>query len=332
MQAMPVQNMSQVPNPNPTRVPTELDERAAALKKQLLKGREQRSMTKTPPVASTVVPKPAARPEVSSLLRNAPIVAATTVDKHDQELNINELISQFSASSPAAKTSVSQNQTPNKAEISAKSQASSSGSPAKVANSINNGKQSAAKPTYRGKTHSANNSISETSEGEIREETAAPAKPMPPTKPREQETPKHIKIIKKDEKENRKPIREEQAKPLQFRGPRVEPPARQSVSSDTKVEPARIHEERREASAPRSETRKYDSYHPPKNADRPDHIESERPSYPRRELRADEFRRPETTQIVERAEADRQVRESKSLTLENLLQLDEDLRIWLDIT
>ncbi len=325
--------MPQVATPTP-RPPTQINARAAELKAQLLKGREARPTSATPPVVATIAGAKAALTEGLNS-RGSPNTPVTIAEKRDQELNVNELISQYSESKPAATASVNQENIQREAstpksqqnsiqqELTAKSQGPSLGSPTKVAKI--NGKPLGGKANL-GKRHSSNGSLSEASEGEIREDVAPPktTKPVPPTKPKEPQTTG--KILKRDE--GIRPSREDQTNPPYPRSQRDDSPLRRPQPPNNKVQTTRVRDDRREE----IERRPYDSYQPVKKADRTDYIEADRPSYPRRECREEDFRRPELGSDLIRTDSSRQARELKPPTLDDLLPHDEDLREWLDIT
>jgi len=326
--------LPQVATPTP-RPPTQINARAAELKAQLLKGRDARPTSATPPVVATIAGAKAALTEGLNSSHGSPNTPVTTAEKRDQELNVNELISQYSESKPAATASVKQENIQREAsnprsqqnsiqkELTAKSQGPSLGSPTKVAKT--NGKPLGSKATL-GKRHSSNGSLSEASEGEIREDVATPktAKPVPPTKPKEPQTT--AKNIQRDE--SRRPSREDQTNPPYPRGQRDDSPPRRPQPPNNKIQPPRIRDDRREE----TDRRPYDSYQPVKKGDRMDYIEAERPPYPRQESREEDFRRLELGSDLIRTDSSRQARELKPPTLDDLLPLDEDLREWLDIT
>ncbi len=334
-------NLPQAVNPNPPRPVTQINARAAELKAELLKRREGRGNSSTPPVGTPgVATKSAARVEGSSSLRGSPKIPITA-EEQEQELNVNDLISQYSESKPPANASVKQERTlnePNVATIqrppklpnpSAKSQAPSLGSPTKVTTPANNGKQLGHNSTGKafGGRHLSNGSVSEVSEGEIREDA-------PPTKLIQSPMPKGAqldpKTIKADKQPSRKPRDDQTAKPAYNRGPRDESPPRRPLPTNPKAQLQRIRDDRRDEFDARSDHQ----YQPDYTIERKKYPEPDKKIYPRRDPREEEYRRPESIAESPREDYNRQAREreQKPPTLNDLLPHDEDLREWLVIT
>lgn len=311
-----------------------------------MKRKQNRASSATPPVGRLIA-KQAVLAEGSSSLRGSPKTPVTAAEKRDQELNVNELISQYSESKPAANASVRLEETPRenvvaKAQqtstnigIAAKSQAAHSlGSPTKVAKPVPNGKQSGGKAIGPEKRHVSNGSLSEASEGEIHEDTMPPsAKSFLPTKPKE--TQSNANMVRSDE--NRIPARDEQlTKPSQLRT-RNDSPPRRPPQNNLKAQPVWTRDDRREDFESRHDKR---SFPPDPRNDRKQYQELERPPLSRRESRDEEYHRSEYILDHNRAEISRQtreeisrpIREIKPPTLQELLPLDDDLREWLDIT
>jgi hypothetical protein len=328
-------------NPAPPRPVTQINARAAELKAQLLKGREGRGGSSTPPAGTTgLATKPAVRVENSSLLRGSPKIPIGA-QKQEQELNVNDLISQYSESKPAANASVKQEKTPNTPSISnnqrtpkqpdstAKSQAPSLGSPTKVTMPAQHGKQ--LDPIINGKAlgsrHHSNGSVSEASEGEIRED--APTKSIQPPKPKE--TPIDPKKSKGDEQPSRNPRDDQAPNPAHNRSPRDDSPPHRPPPTNPKAQlPPRIRDDRRDYFDARSDQR----YRPEYKSERKQYLEPDKRTYMRRDSRDEEHRRAELNAESPREDYNRQTRdrEQKPPMLNDLLPHDDDLREWLVIT
>lgn len=303
-----------------------------------MKRKQNRASSATPPVGGSIA-KQAVRVEGPSSLRGSPKTPVTAAEKRDQELNVNELISQYSESKPAANASVRLEETPREdtviksqqtltnTGVAAKSQAALSlGSPTKVAKPATNGKQSGGKVIGPGKRHASNGSLSEASEGEIREDTMPPAaKSIQHEKPKEIQS--NVKMVRNDE--NRMQVRDEQIGKPSHPHTRNDSPPRRPPQNNPKTQPVWARDDRREESEPRPDKR---SYQPDQRNDRKQHQDLERPPLSRREPHDEEYRRPEHIMDQNRAEIARPVREIKPPTLQELLPLDDDLREWLDIT
>jgi hypothetical protein len=273
-------------------------------------------------------------------LRGSPKIPITA-EKHEQELNVNDLISQYSESKPAANASVKQEKnlndpsvstlqrTPKHPDLSAKSQAPSLGSPTKVITPANNGKHLGHNSTGKalGGRHPSNGSVSEVSEGEIRED-ATPGKSIQPPTPKEAQL--DPKTMKSDEQPSRKPRDDQTAKPVYNRGPRDDSPPRRPPPTNPKAQLQRIRDDRRDEFDSRSDQR----YQPDYKIERKQYPEPDKRTYPRRDAREEEYRRTEPIAELPREEYNRQAREQeqKPPTLNELLPHDEDLREWLDIT
>ncbi|KAF4635351.1 hypothetical protein G7Y89_g2743 [Cudoniella acicularis] len=333
----PLFNLPQAMNSNTTRPATQINARAAELKAQLLKGREARAST--PPVSKTALPtRPAIHAETSSSLRGSPKTPIPAGEHREQELNINELISQYSDSKSALDASVKKTETSNlKPTVSslprglahpdppAKSQAPSLGSPTKVTKPAINGKTSAnnAAAGANNSRPTSNGSISEISEGEILEDT--PKKQQPPTQPKE------AKLVSngtadQDERLSQN-LRDQISKSSYNRGPRDASPPRHGPSVYAKAQAQRIHDDRHEEPS-RSDRRPYEPEH--KN-DRKPYTEVEKDSYHRRGSR-DDHRKPEPKAMAKQEEIKRPNREQKSPTIADILPHDDNLREWLEIT
>lgn len=311
------------------------------MKAELLKRREGRGNSSTPPVGTPgLATKPAVRVEGSSSLRGSPKIPITA-EKHEQELNVNDLISQYSESKPAANASVKQEKTPNDLsvstiqrtpkhlDLSAKSQAPLLGSPTKVTTPVNNGKQQGHNSTGKalGGRQPSNGSVSEVSEGEIRED-ATPSKSIQPLTPKEAQL--GSKSNKADDQPSRKSRDDQTAKPSYNRGLRDESPPRRAPPTNAKAQLQRPRDDRCEEFDSRLDQR----YQPDQKTERKQYPEPEKKTYLHRDSREEEYRRTEPIAESPREENNRQARprEQKLPTLNDLLLLDEDLREWLDIT
>jgi len=334
----------------PPRPPTQINARAAELKAELLKRREGRASSATPPVLTNLaqVTKQVSRENGSSSLRASPKTPITTAEKLEQELNLNELISQYSESKPAAATTVKQ-ETVNSntssfqripAHMGAKLQEPSLRSPPNTTKQVDTGGNktevgkhidNTAKGKSLGNRHISNGSVSEGEILEDRETNSRASTAATRAKPKEAQS-----VAKTDEAISRRPRDERTDKPY-TRPSRDESPPRRFLLANSNNLVQRNRDDRREEVELRSE----------KRADRPDYRNErvqypdiERPAYQRREVRTEDQRRPgsrpehrsETIEQRREEVVNRPVREPKPPTLEDLLPLNEDLREWLEIT
>jgi hypothetical protein len=336
----PHSNLLPAVNPTPPRPVTQINARAAELKAELLKRREGRGNSSTPPVGTPgLATKPTVRVEGSSSLRGSPKLPVTA-EKHEHELNVNDLISQYSETKPAANASVKQEKTindpsvstiqrPKQPDLSAKSQAPSLGSPTKVSMPASNGKQQGHNSTGKafGGRHPSNGSVSEVSEGEIRED-ATPSKSIQPPTPKEAQL--GPRSNKADDQPSRKSRDDQTAKQPYNRGQRDDSPPYRLPSTNPKPPNQRGRDDWREDFDPRLDQR----YQPEYKNERKQYPEPEKRTYLRRDSRDEEYRRTELIAESPRDELNRQARqrEQEPPTLNDLLPLDEDLREWLDIT
>ncbi|PMD46260.1 YTH-domain-containing protein [Hyaloscypha variabilis F] len=326
-------------NPIPPRPVQQINARAAELKAELLKRREGRGASSTPPISTSgQASKTAARVDTSSSLRGPKL--PINAEMQDQELNVNDLISQYSEAKPAANASVKQEKTLSTPTFSnsqrtpkqpepAKSQAPSLGSPTKVTVPAQNGQSLGLKSNGKtlGAKHHSNGSVSEASEGEIRED--APTKSVQPPKVKE------TQIVPNKSKADEQPardIRDDQApKSAYYRGSRDNSPPRRPPPTHPKTQPPQWgRDDRRDSYDSRSDQR----YQPEQKIERKQYPESEKKAYTRRDSRDEEYRRAEPIAEPPREDYNRQVREpeQKAPTLVDLLPHDDDLREWLDIT
>ncbi|KAL5330844.1 hypothetical protein ACEPPN_000369 [Leptodophora sp. 'Broadleaf-Isolate-01'] len=331
------------PTPRP---PTQINARAAELKAELLKRREGRASSATPPVHTNLAlaTKQTTHGDGSSSLRASPNTPTTAAEKHEQELNLDQLISQYSESMPAAAASVKQERNNTGAfsiqritvHMGAKSQAPSLGSPTNVTKPVNIGGNTGGdagkqvdnnkngKPL--GSRQTSNGSVSE---GEISEEKDPnPRESSTAIRAKLKEAQAGGKILKVAEPVSRRPWDERTDKPY-TRPLRDESPPRQPPPANPKSQVQRNREDRREEVEMRSEKR---AYQPDYKNERKQYPDSERPAYQRRDKREEDHRRPESNEQRWEEVINRPVREQKPPTLDDLLPLDENLREWLEIT
>ncbi|KAH7342949.1 YT521-B-like domain-containing protein [Rhexocercosporidium sp. MPI-PUGE-AT-0058] len=340
----PAYNVSppMVPTPRP---PAQINARAAELKAQLLKNQKGRGSSATPPVHTSLAlaTKETTLGDGSSSLRASPKTPITAEEKHEQELKITELISQYSEPQPAAATSVKQEKNNTSTSSSqrgpvhmgAKSQAPSLGSPTnatKLVNIGNNtreeGKQvgNNTKGKYLGNRHTSNGSVSE---GEILEEKD----------PNRQEPTKaiHAKLKEAQTGGNDSKVEalvsrrawDERTDKPNTRSLRDESPPRRLPPANPKSQVQRNRDDRRDDVDVRSEKR---AYQPEYKNERKQYPDSERLAYQRRDDREEDHRRPGSNDPRREEVNNRPIREQKPPNLDDVLPLDEDLREWLEIT
>jgi YTH domain-containing protein 1 len=174
--------------------------------------------------------------------------------------------------------------------------------------------------------HHSNGSLSEASEGEIRED--APTKSIQP--PKSKETQLDPKKSKGDEQPSRNPRDDQASKPAYNRGPRDDSLSRRLPPTNPKAQPPRTRDERRNEFDSRSDQR----YQPNYKIERKEYPEPDKRTYLRRDSRDDEYRRTEPIAESPREDFNRQAREreQKPPTINDILPHDDDLREWLDIT
>lgn len=339
-------------NMNGARPATQINARAAELKAQLLKGREARSGSFTPPVLATKSGN-AAKPmkEFSSSMLGSPKPPITAAENREQDLNA--LISEFSAPRPALDSALkSQNLSDTKQIVSSpeqipvatsakSSQASSLASPTKVANP-------ASVETKIGddsimKSNSVENVISgaasDISEGEILED------PIPSQPAEEAKKSQPQSVSSNQDEQALRVSRDTPPKGPYSRNSRDESPRRE-IPSHPKGSSYRSYEERRQ-------DRRYEpeyksdrkSYHEEKNGRGPTREEGYRKHEDYRKYNGERepsrrsSREEENSQKIDSNHAPAknqvsklQVREQTPPTLADLLPLDPDLREWLEIT
>lgn len=269
------------------------------------------------------------QPEGSSSLRGSPRTPATATS--EQELNINELISQYADPKPAADAEIKDGNTSlpylsqrpaSFPETSAKSQAPSLGSPTNVTKSHNGKIIGNGFNTKNLESRYA--SSGSMSEGEIFEDREL-KKTLPQTEPKEA-----IAIAKSINKEEPTPRNPREEQPFKTSGfPRDSSP-RRALPNYPKPQAPRHLEDRRDEADPRQDRRPYPSNYP--NERRPYPPDPDRSSHQRRDMRDqnEDHRRSEVKS--EKCDDTRPTREAKPPTLEELLPHDEDLREWLEIT
>jgi hypothetical protein len=288
-------------------------------------------------MAGQIAKQQAGAAEDSSSLRGSPRTPATTAETSEQELNINELISQYAGPKPVADTEMKDDnaslptlphsQRPSSLpEPTAKSQGSSLGSPTKVTKP-SNGKMigNGLHTKNLGSRHASSGSMSE---GEIFEDGAA-KNAMPPTEPKEAITT--VKAINKEEPATHKPRDEQPLKTTQSRVLRDTSPSRRALPNNSKSQAPRRLEDRRDETDPRHDRRPHPSDYT--NERRPYPTESERTPYQRRDIRdTSEDHHRSDSKSEKREDMTRPSREARQPTLADLLPHDEDLREWLEIT
>ncbi|TVY46280.1 hypothetical protein LOCC1_G003813 [Lachnellula occidentalis] len=322
-------NMLPQNNPTPTRPPAMLKARAAELKAQLLKEKEARAGSATPPVPNAAaLARQNVPTDASSSLHGSPKTPPTATETHDQD--VNDLIAQYSVSKPTASAkNKDQNSEPTMMTTnlpqrltipssSAKSQESSLGSPIKVSKPTPNGISSVhAMVKANQSRHASNGSISE---GEILEDT--PKKPSPPTEPKQRQ-PTSKPATVGDE-----PIRtmdNRLAKNSYGSGSRDDSPTRRAPPSNPRSFSQRSYDEE---SQPRSDRRG----RPDRKLERKPASEIEKDTYQRRTSRDDSYHRPDSNSVPKREETNKAAKPQKPSTLEDVIAHDEDLREWLEIT
>ena len=336
--------MPQPITPTPPRPATQINARAAELKAQLLKGREGRASPSTPPVGIPgLAPKKAAPADDSSSSRGSPKTPLIASGDHDQELN--DLISQYSETKPAAELRVKKEKNNSDPNVStnlqrilklpdppAKSQAPSLGSPTKVLKPVINGKHAVNNTTPKSlqSRPTSNGSISE---GEILEEPTT-QKLLPATDPKKG-TQADLKQVNNDEQASRKVWSDDNKKPSFSRKSREDSPPRRAVPDISKSQNSRPRDERREDANSHTDRR---PHQPDYKIERKTYPGLESRSLPRRDHRNqdEEYRRVEEMKNGKKREEvsrpNAPVREQSPPTLAQLLPYDEDLKEWLEIT
>ncbi|ESZ99365.1 hypothetical protein SBOR_0235 [Sclerotinia borealis F-4128] len=318
--------------PTPTPTKEQLAAKTAELRARLMKGKEGRAISATPPAGAAAKQITAIEP--SSSLQQSPKspITGTNIDEHlRREKEINDLISDYSETKPITKSKMNQeagNGTAKKpvhvntSILSAKSQDLFSGSPTRITKShANSDRASNGTPAERETRNIRNGSMSE---GEILDEPTP--KKLPPTEP------KANQVNKKSANVNEKSLKPEDgrtARPPHMRvkleepGPLVRRPA---PAQPSKPDPPRYREERREENDFRPERKSnVDHRHEKKSQ----HQDADKKHHPRRFSREenDDYRRPEVAK-----EDGKSVRESKPPTLAQILPHDADLREWLEMS
>jgi YTH domain-containing protein 1 len=314
--------------------PTQINARAAELKAQLLKGRERRSDLATPPVRGPIAKQQGAADRPNSL-RNSPSIPAT---EHKQEVNIDDLISQYSDSNQTADTRKKQEKNNSESTSStlhrppillnslAKSQIPSLGSPAKVAKRGVDGvvaNNASNDMNLRG-IHISNALASEISEGEILEEPTLP-KDMLSIKPKEaQASAEHINI------DTQSSSREAAFKPSYGHNLPEDSLSHRPASSNSEVQIPRSGDERQEAPSLCQKEHLNPSDYPNRRECPGSHKQPQR--YHKFRDQIDDHRRPDIAGEQNREDSNRPTREARLPTLTQVLPHDRDLREWLEIT
>ncbi|PVH72569.1 hypothetical protein DL98DRAFT_610494 [Cadophora sp. DSE1049] len=292
--------------------------------------REGRASSATPPVHTNlaVATKQRTHGDSSSSLRASPKTPTTAAEKHEKELNLDQLISQYSESKPAAAASVNIQRII--VHMSAKSQAPSLGSPTNITEPINiggNTGRDAGKQVDNNKNgkllgsrHTSNSSVSE---GEISEEKDPnPRESSTAIRAKLKEAQAGGKIPKVDEPVSRRPWDKRTDKP--YTHPlRDKSPPRQPPPANPKSQVQRNREDRREEVEMRSEKR---AYQPDYKNERKQYPDSKQPAYQRRDKREEDHRRPESNEQRREEVINRPVRQQKPPTLNDLLPLNKNLQ------
>ncbi|XMA15643.1 hypothetical protein WAI453_008434 [Rhynchosporium graminicola] len=320
--------------------PAHISARAAALKAQLL---ASRANSGTPPVHSNLASaaKQTTRAEDSTSLRASP-KTPTTINKQEQELDLTELISQYSEPKAAATGVKKEIINPDTSgfqriptHMGGKPRAFSLESPTKVLKPVNNGSNTGgdlgekvnntASGRTLGKRHASNGSVSE---GDILEEQQPnPKATTKALRPKLKEAQYGGKISKPDEPISRRSGDEHVDKPYR-RLSRDESPPRRPPPTNPIIQVSRNRDGYLDEVDMRAEKRSYQ----PEYKERDMWPDTQRPAYQRRDSRREEdTRKPETIE-KKREVVNRSVREQKPSVLSDLLPLDEDLREWLEIT
>ncbi|OWP07120.1 hypothetical protein B2J93_6700 [Marssonina coronariae] len=326
------------PNTAAPRPLTQINARAAELKAELVKRREQQASSATPPVtrkSPALAAKQTAPGEEPGSVRAARPIP-TTVERPEQEINVDELISLHSkGAGTAVKPENNGNTTSSIQKIPAHASAILQSAPA---GSIMGG----AKPAnlgvikfLQGDGHPNGNprgtrqtSHGSMSDGEIFEDESTPPRSIPATKPHEIQPGAVAARI--DEAHSLKVGGGQSEKPAPSnRLPREESPPRRPVAipqpQDTRSRADRWEDvggcAKRDPRAYQSDYRERKQY--------PDPESSEHQRWDDREER---LRRTEPNEQRREDDAVSSPREQKPPTLIDILPLDQDLREWLEIT
>ncbi|KAF7862853.1 uncharacterized protein EAF02_010402 [Botrytis sinoallii] len=315
--------------PTPTPTKEQLAAKTAELRARLMKGKEGRANSATPPVLAPA--KQITAIESSSSLQPSPKSPAQGVnlDEHlRREKEINDLISDYSETKPRAgpkMNPVAGNGTAKKTPpintniLSANPQMS--GTPTKIKKSTSD----RAGNGFLAESEVRNVRNGSMSEGEILDEPSP--KKLPPTEPKGNQF--NIKSANVNDK-SLKPEDERTTRPAYVRvkaeepGPLTRRPA-PAQAQPSKPEPPRFRDERREDGDYRPERNPASDHRYEKKS----HQDTDKKHHPRRFSRDnnDDYRRPEAAK-----EEIKSSRESKPPTLAQVLPHDTDLKEWLDMT
>ncbi|KAK6606929.1 hypothetical protein H4I95_04578 [Botrytis cinerea] len=311
----------------PTPTKEQLAAKTAELRARLMRGKEGRANSATPPVPAPA--KQITAIESSSSLQPSPKSPAqgVIIDEHlRREKEINDLISDYSETKPIAEPKMN----PVAGIGTAKR------TPPINTNILSTNSQSSETPTRIKKSsddRSSNGFLAEIevrnvrngsmSEGEILDEPSP--KKLPPTEPRGNQI--NIKSANVNEK-SLKPEDERAIRPAYIRVKAEEPgplTRRPAQAQPSKPEPPRFRDERREEGDYRPERNPATDHRYEKRS----HQDTDKNHHPRRFSRDnnDDYRRPETAK-----EDAKSSRESRPPTLAQVLPHDTDLREWLDMT
>ena len=316
--------------------PTQINARAAELKAQLLQGRQRRLDSATPHVTvREPIAKQQGAADGANSLRNSPSIPTT---EHKQEINIDDLISQYSDSNQTADTRRKQEKnnsestpstfypSPILLNSSAKPQIPSSGSPTNVTKPVVDGAiaNNAANGMNLGSMHISNSLASDISEGEILEEPTLP-KDVLSIKPKEaQASAEHINV------DTQSSSREAAFKPSYGHNLPEGSLSYHSASSNSEVQTPRRSDERQQGSSLCQKEPLGPSDYPNRRECPGSHQQSQ-PYHEFRD-RNDDHRGPDIAGEQIRDDSNRQAREPRLPTLTQVLSHDRDLREWLEIT
>ncbi|TVY85510.1 Zinc finger CCCH domain-containing protein [Lachnellula suecica] len=308
----------------------QINARAAELKAQLLRSKEARGGSATPPVPAVgLVTRQTAPAEVQDSLRGSPQTPMTATVTQQ----LDDLISEHSGSKPTTQASV-KHELPNDKSMaskrpqqnstdmngSAKSQELSLGSPNKVPKPGINGKspvQAIGKENMS--RHASHGSISE---GEVVEDS--PKKTTFPTVPKERQPASKIYTLSD---EPARTLDHRPAKRPTSRGPRDGSPSRRPPPSNPRGYSQRS-EDRHDEPQLQTDRRSYQPNHRPERKSTSD---SDRDSRPRWSSRDESRHRPDSVNGHGREKINKPVKPSIP-SLADVLPHDANLKDWLEIT
>ncbi|PBP27847.1 hypothetical protein BUE80_DR001177 [Diplocarpon rosae] len=318
------------------RPPTQINARAAELKAELVRRRERKASSATSPVTQKIpalASKQIAPSEEPGSLGTA-LKTSTTIEKSEQKINVDELISLHSKVADTAA------RPENKSINTSSFQGIAVHKGAKLQLSPAERIMGAVKPTNLGLVkflqsdghpngislgprHTSNGSLSE---GEIVEDESTRPRSVPATEPKEIQS--SAIVAKIGEAHSRRSRAEQSEKPSpDDRLPRDESPSRRAVAIP-KPQGIRSRNDRWEDFDAR-EKRDYQTFKSD-YTERKQYHEPERIVRPRQDSREENHRRTELNERRRSEAFESPPREPP--TLKDILPLDEDLREWLEIT